>query len=395
MRRSEERILTSHTGRLFKPGSGWHGMGGSAGPVPGERLQEEVTSMVRAQLDIGVDVVSNGQVAAPDSYNVYAAIEGFETKQVELADGESFLSQQAIRWLPREMQQFPDFYTSMFERLGIPASRFRSRISVTGPLKLKTLEPLQRDLQVFKNALAETGAAEGFFCITAPAWTEEFVWNEYYPSDDDMVVALSEQMAPLYRAVVDAGVILQIDDPAISHDWEEVRRPRMTLEEYERFMMLRIEALNAALQGIPEDMVRYHVCWGSWPGMHTEDIPLKDIVKMILKVKAQAYSIEAAKSTHLHEWKVWRDRVKLPEGKILMPGVVDHTTNVVEHPEVIADRILTYASVVGKENVIAGTDCGMRGHADPNWEKYRNIVKGAQLASEQLWAAERRVVSVG
>jgi 5-methyltetrahydropteroyltriglutamate--homocysteine methyltransferase len=197
-------------------------------------------------------------------------------------------------------------------------------------------------------------------------------------------------MAANHRAAgadrqVDAGVLLQIDDPAISHDWEEVRRPQMNLAEYERFMMIRVEALNAALAGIPEEMIRYHVCWGSWPGMHTEDIPLKDIVKMILKVKAQAYSIEAAKTTHLHEWKVWRDVVKLPEGKILMPGVIDHTTNVVEHPQVIADRIITYAEVVGRENVIAATDCGMRGHADANWAKYRNIGLGAQLASEQLW----------
>ena len=146
---------------------------------------------------------------------------------------------------------------------------------VTGPLKLKTLEPLKRDLQIFKDALQETGAAEGFFCITAPAWTEEFLWNEYYASDDEMVVALSEQMAPIYKAVTDAGVLLQLDDPAISHDWEEVRRPQMSLAEYERFMMVRVEALNAALAGIPEEMIRYHVCWGSWPGMHTEDIPLE------------------------------------------------------------------------------------------------------------------------
>jgi 5-methyltetrahydropteroyltriglutamate--homocysteine methyltransferase len=386
MRRSEGRILTSHTGRLFKPGSGWRGMGGSVQPVPHEQFSDEVTNMVRAQLDIGMDVVSNGQVAAADSYNVYEAIEGFETKPVDLADGESFLSPRVIRWFPRDMHRFPDFYANMYERMGGPANRFRTRMCVTGPLKLKTLEPLKRDLEIFKDALRETGAAEGFFCITAPAWTEEFLWNEYYRSDDEMVVALSEQMAPLYKTVADAGVLLQIDDPAISHDWEEVRRPQMTLAEYETFMMVRVEALNAALEGIPEEMVRYHVCWGSWPGMHTEDIPLKDIVKMILKVKAQAYSIEAAKSTHLHEWKVWRDVVKLPDGKILMPGVVDHTTNVVEHPEVIADRIITYAGVVGKENVIAATDCGMRGHADANWEKYKNIVKGAHLASEQLWA---------
>jgi 5-methyltetrahydropteroyltriglutamate--homocysteine methyltransferase len=394
MRRSEGRILTSHTGRLFKPGSGWNGMGGSVPPVPAEQLQEAVSNMVQAQLEIGLDVVSNGQVAAEGSYNVYDVIEGFEAKPLDLAEGESFLSPRVIRWFPRDMQRFPDFYANMYERMG-RTTRFRTRMCVTGPLKLKTLEPVKRDLQIFKNALSETGAAEGFFCVTAPAWTEEFLWNEYYPSDDEMVVALSEQMAPIYKAVVDAGVLLQIDDPAISHDWEEVRRPQMSLDEYERFMMLRVEALNAALEGIPEEMIRYHVCWGSWPGMHTEDIPLKDIVKMILKVKAQAYSIEAAKTTHLHEWKVWRDVVRLPEGKILMPGVVDHTTNVVEHPEVIADRIITYAGVVGKENLIAGTDCGMRGHATANWEKYRSIVKGAALASENLWASERRVVSVG
>jgi 5-methyltetrahydropteroyltriglutamate--homocysteine methyltransferase len=394
MRRSEDRILTTHTGRLFKPGSGWNGMGGGVPPVPVEQLQEAVTAMVRAQLEIGMDVVSNGQVASPGSYNVYDAIEGFESKPVELRDGESFLSPRAIRWLPRDMERFPDFYANMFERMTGP-NRLRTRWCVTGPLKLKSLVPVQRDLQIFKTAMAEAGAVEGFFCVTAPAWTEEFLWNEYYPSDDDMVIALSEQLAPIYKAVVDAGVVLQIDDPAISHDWEEVRRPKMSLAEYERFMMIRIEALNAALAGIPEEMVRYHVCWGSWPGMHTEDIPLKDIVGMILKVKAQAYSIEAAKTTHLHEWKVWRDVVTLPEGKILMPGVVDHTTNVVEHPEVIADRLITYAEVVGRENVVAATDCGMRGHATANWEKYRNIVQGAALASEHLWASERRLVSVG
>jgi 5-methyltetrahydropteroyltriglutamate--homocysteine methyltransferase len=385
MRRSERQILTSHTGRLFKPGSGWNVAGASGPSLTADQLQQEVTAMVQAQVDIGMDVVSNGQVAGAGSYNVYDSIEGFETKPVDLADGESFISPRSIRYLSRDMLRFPDFYADMYERRGTPRNRFRTRMCVTGPFKLKSLEPLKRDLRMLQRAMREAGAAEGFFCITAPAWTEEFLWNEYYASDDDMVVALSEQMAPLYKTVTDAGVLLQIDDPAISHDWEEVRRPRMSLEEYERFMMLRVEALNAALAGCAEEMIRYHVCWGSWPGMHTEEIPLKDIVRMILRVKAQAYSIEAAKSTHLHEWKVWRDVAKLPEGKILMPGVVDHTTNVVEHPEVIADRIITYANVVGKENVIAGTDCGMRGHADANWEKYRSIVKGAQLASQQLW----------
>jgi hypothetical protein len=200
MRRSEGRILTSHTGRLFKPGSGWNGMGGSMPPVPAEQLPVEVTRMVQAQLDIGMDIVSNGQVAAAGSYNAYEAIDGFETKPVELSQGASFLSPRAIRWFPRDMERFPDFYTNMYERMGMATSRFRTRMCVTGPFKLKTLEPLKRDLQIFKDALSTAGAAEGFFCVTAPAWTEEFLWNEYYPSDDEMVVALSEQMAPIYKS---------------------------------------------------------------------------------------------------------------------------------------------------------------------------------------------------
>ena len=159
----------------------------------------------------------------------------------------------------------------------------------------------------------------------------------------------------------------------------------MSSRDYEKFIMLRVNALNVALKDIPEEMIRFHVCWGSWPGMQTDNLHLKEFVKPMLKVKAQAYSIESAKATHRHEWKVWRDVVKLPEGKILIPGVVDHTTSVVEPPEVIADQLIQFAEVVGKENVQAGTDCGMRGHATAAWEKYKNIVKGAELASRQLW----------
>ena len=360
-------------------------MGGSAELASPERITDEVAAMVRAQREIGMDIVSNGQLVATDSFNLYEAIEGFELHPVELQPGESFFSPKAIRWFFRDYEKFPDFHENMWERLGEGDQARRTRVSVTGPFKLKTLEPLKHDLQHFTAALHDTGAVEGFFCVHSPAWTEEFLWNEYYRSDDELVTALAEQMAPIYRTVVDAGVILQIDDPAMANDWEEARRPLMTLPDYEKFMMVRIEALNAALAGIPEEMVRYHVCWNSSPGMHTGDIPLKDIVNLILKVNAQCYSVEAAKSTHLHEWKVWRDLVRLPEGKILMPGVIDHTTNVVEHPEVIADRLITYANVVGKENVIAGTDCGMRGHATANWEKYKNVVRGAELASRQLW----------
>jgi 5-methyltetrahydropteroyltriglutamate--homocysteine methyltransferase len=391
MRRSDRRILASHTGKLFKPGSGYMSFLGT-GPKTPEEVKQEVRELVQAQLDIGMDVVSNGEPAGIGTAGLFGLLDGVTQEPVKRAPDESILTTRSIRWLPREMLKFQDFYLSMFERMGIGGSstadqpdRLATRPVVTGPLKLRSMEPLERDLAIFKEVLAEKGNPEAFYCMVAPAWAEEFIWNEHYASDDEMVVALSEAMAPIFKAITAAGFILQIDDPAISHDWEEVRRPQMTLPEYEKFMMLRVEALNAALEGIPEESIRYHVCWGSWPGMHTEDIPLKDIVRMILKVKAQGYSIEAAKTSHLHEWKVWRDVVKLPEGKILLPGVIDHTTNVVENPEVVADRLIAYASVVGRENVIAATDCGMRGHATANWEKYKSIVRGAELASKQLW----------
>ena len=388
MKRSTNRILTTHTGRLFKPGSGWQGMGIVGAPLTPEQLKHEMTELVKAQVDIGMDVISNGEPAGIGPFSLFGLIERFENRKVDLPAGERFPSPRQIRWISREMEQFPDFYANMFERLsmGTASAAFAMQTVVTGPLTLKTIEPFERDIRMFKEVLGEQAPdREAFYCVVAPAWLEEFVWNEYYKTDDDFVVALSGVMAPIFKTVTDNGLILQIDDPAISHDWEEVKRPPMTLKDYEKFIMLRVDALNAALAGIPEEMIRFHVCWGSWPGMHTDNLHLKAFVKPMLKVKAQAYSIESAKATHRHEWKVWRDVVKLPEGKILISGVVDHTTSVVEPPEVIADQLIQFANVVGKENVQAGTDCGMRGHATAAWEKYKNIVKGAALASRQLW----------
>jgi len=388
MKRSANRILTTHTGRLFKPGSGWQGMGIVGAPPTPEQLKRDMTELVKAQVDIGLDVISNGEPAGIGPFSLFGLIEGFETRQVDLPVGEPVPSPKVIRWISREMKQFPDFHYDMFEqtKMGDHNARSGMKTVVVGALKLKTLEPFERDIRIFKEVLkAEAPDKEAFYCVVAPAWLEEFVWNEHYRTDDDFIVALSAVMAPIFKTVTDNGLILQIDDPAISHNWEEVKRPPMSLKDYEKLIMVRVEALNAALAGIPEEMIRFHVCWGSWPGMHTDNLHLKEFVKPMLRVKAQAYSIESAKSTHRHEWKVWRDVVKLPEGKILIPGVVDHTTNVVEPPEVIADQLIQFAQLVGRESVQAGTDCGMRGHATAAWEKYRNIVKGAVLASQQLW----------
>jgi 5-methyltetrahydropteroyltriglutamate--homocysteine methyltransferase len=188
-----------------------------------------------------------------------------------------------------------------------------------------------------------------------------------------------------YKAIIEAGFVLQLDDPGLPDSWD-MFDPEPKLEDYKRHASVQIEALNHALEGLPEDRVRYHICWGSWHGPHTTDLPLKDIVDMLLSVRAGCYSVEAGNVRHEHEWKVWRD-VKLPDGKILMPGVVSHATNVVEHPEVVADRIVRYANVVGRENVIAGTDCGLGGriHSEIAWAKLGSLVEGARRATKELW----------
>jgi len=209
--------------------------------------------------------------------------------------------------------------------------------------------------------------------------------NAYYSSEEAFLEGIADALAVEYRAIVDAGFILQLDDPGLPDTWDMLD-PHPSLQEYQRYAMLRVEALNRALKGIPEERVRYHMCWGSWHGPHTTDLPLRDIVDVMLRVNAQAYSVEAGNVRHEHEYKVWSD-VKLPEGKILIPGVVSHATNVVEHPELVADRLSAYANIVGRENVIGGTDCGLGGRVHPQlaWAKLNALAEGAKLASKALW----------
>jgi 5-methyltetrahydropteroyltriglutamate--homocysteine methyltransferase len=213
--------------------------------------------------------------------------------------------------------------------------------------------------------------------------------NRYYRTQEEFLFAIADALRVEYRAITDAGFILQIDDPGMAENWDAMD-PSVTLEEYRAYARLCIEALNHALDGIPENRVRYHMCWGSWHGPHLTDIPLRDVVDLLLTIHAGAYSLEAGNVRHEHEWKVWRD-VALPPGKVLIPGVVSHATNVVEHPELVADRIVQYAQLVGRENVMAGTDCGLGGRIHPSlaWAKLQVLVEGATLASRQLWRTQR------
>ena len=252
---------------------------------------------------------------------------------------------------------------------------------------------IQRDIANFRSALDEVHVAEAFLPLAAPASVEASVPNEYYPSDEAYVYALADALREEYLQVIDAGLLLQVDDAFIPYNYDRMQLQGASMEEYRKHCELRIEAVNYALRGIPEDRIRYHICWGSWAGPHTSDVPLQAIVDLVLQVHAQAYSVEAANPRHEYEWNVWRD-VTFPEGKILIPGVVTHSTNVVEHPETVAERIQRYAGVVGRENVIAGTDCGFaqgwtmaRTHPTVQWAKLRALADGARLASERLWGA--------
>jgi len=299
-----------------------------------------------------------------------------------------------MREATRERDVFRTLYADM-DRVGtiacIPGERprppTRERVIVSGPIKTRGTAATQRQLDCFKAAIARSGVAmdEAFVPALAPGWLDHFIYNEHYRSDEEFVYALAEAMRDKYRAIVEAGFILQIDDPGIATSWDMLK-PEPSLADYRKYVTLRIEALNHALVGIQPEKVRYHWCWGSWHGAHVNDIPLENIIDIALKVKAQTYSFEAANVRHQHEIEVWKE-TKLAPGTILMPGVISHATNIVEHPELIARRLVDWASIVGRENVVGGADCGMGGRVHPEigWAKLAALAEGAALATKALW----------
>jgi 5-methyltetrahydropteroyltriglutamate--homocysteine methyltransferase len=259
-----------------------------------------------------------------------------------------------------------------------------------GPISYTGQAELRRDIENFKAALAQAGLKEGFLPVAAPSSVIPDRKNEYYRSDEELLHAIAEAMRSEYRAIVDAGLLLQLDDARLAVTYDRMVPPA-SFAQYRDWVALQVEAINHALQGIPEERVRYHVCWGSWPGPHSTDVPLKEIVDLVLKVKAGTYLIEGANPRHEHEWRVW-ESVKLPEGKVLAPGMISHATNVVEHPELVAQRIVRLAKLVGRERVLASTDCGFaqgpfhrRVHPSIMWAKLEALAEGARLASRSLF----------
>jgi 5-methyltetrahydropteroyltriglutamate--homocysteine methyltransferase len=245
-------------------------------------------------------------------------------------------------------------------------------------------DAIAADIAHFKAGLQAAGVEEGFMTSIAPGSCSR-IGNEHYKTEEEFIYACADAMREEYKAIIDAGLVLQLDDPSIAENWDQIN-PAPTVEAYRKFSMIRVEALNYAIKGLPRDRIRFHLCWGSWHGPHVTDIPMRDIVEVMLAIDAQAYSFEAGNVRHEHEWRVWQD-VKLPEGKLLIPGVVSHATNVVEHPNLVADRIVRFAKLVGRENVLAGTDCGLGGRVHPEiaWAKLKTLAEGAALATKQLF----------
>jgi 5-methyltetrahydropteroyltriglutamate--homocysteine methyltransferase len=389
MQRRRDRILTTHVGSLVRPPALRELLVAKEHHQPydeqtfAERLAQAVAEVVGQQAEAGVDIVSDGEFGKSTSWSRYITerISGFEHRPDPGTEG-------AVLLRTRERELFADFYDEYEKTQGFVGS-VRGWVC-NGPVQYTGQAFIQRDIDNFKAALEKVDVEAAFMPAVSPASILPDARNEHYPSDEALIFAIADAITQEYRAIIDAGFLLQVDDAYIPTMYETIT-VRGTPADYRRWAELRVEAINRALDGIPPERVRYHVCWGSWNAPHVGDVPLRQIVDLILRVNAHAYAIEAANPRHEHEWRVWQT-VELPEGKVLIPGVISHATNVVEHPELVAERITRFAEVVGRERVMAGTDCGFaqgplvaRVHPSIQWAKLQALAEGARLASQALW----------
>ncbi len=386
MERSENRILTTHVGSLIRPPELRSFIAArNKGAAYDEAaynacLTGAVKDVVRRQREAGLDIPSDGEFGKAISWSQYALtrLSGFERRPLS---GKNPFDAGADR------ARFAAFYAEM-DAKDPPNTAMESICA--GPIRYTGQAELKQDIDNFKAALKGVPAADAFLPVAAVSSVIPDRKNEFYKTEEECTLAIAEAMRTEYKMITDSGLLAQLDDARAAVTWDRMS-PSKPFGDYLKWLDRQVEIINHSLEGVPEDRVRYHVCWGSWPGPHTSDVPLRDIVHAVLKIKAQAFVIEGANPRHEHEWKVWKD-VKLPSGKILIPGVISHATNIVEHPELIADRIERYAGIVGRGNVIAGTDCGFaqgpllqRVHPSVMWAKFEALAEGAALASKNLW----------
>lgn len=386
MTKSTDRILTTHVGSLPRPESvkdylRAEAAGKNPDPIAHrETLKKEVAAVVKQQADVGLDIPSDGEFGKGISWSQYVIerLSGFERRPFK--PGENAWRAGADR------EKFAAFYDEMDAAAGMATTMDSvcvGAISYTGQ------DALQRDIDNMKQAIAAAGLKEGFLPVASPTSVIPDRKDEFYGNEDDILMAIAEAMRTEYKMIVDAGLNVQLDDARFAVTWDRMQPTDM--KTYGKWLDRQVEVINHALQDVPEDKVRYHVCWGSWNGPHTTDVPLTDIIDKVYAIKAGTYVMEGANPRHEHEWKVWGEK-KLPNNRSLATGVISHATNIVEHPELVAERITRIAKLIGRENVLAGTDCGFaqgpyyrRVHPTIMWAKFEALVEGAKIASKELW----------
>jgi 5-methyltetrahydropteroyltriglutamate--homocysteine methyltransferase len=390
MRRSTDRILTTHVGALPAPLDVW-----ARPDVADDRLRDAVAEVCAKQREVGVDFINEGELSKGGHWVEYlpTRLGGYEP-----AEGGAYT---ALLLSSKDWIDFNDFYMAvlqngtLFEQSGATQHVPEGAEQTTPTDDWVAAEPihftekghrlLDREIAVMQAALGDTPASDVFLTSTAPLSIEPGRERGIYASDEEHVYAIAEAMRVEYEAIAAAGFQLQVDDAWLGALWDRIGIP-MGMDGYRKYCEMRVEALNHALRNIPEEQIRYHLCWGSWHGPHSADLPLPDVVDIMLRIKAQMFLIEAANVRHEHETELWAT-TKLPDGKILAPGVVTHSTPLIEHPQLVANRIERFAKLVGRENVIASTDCGLglRLHPQLAWAKMTSLVEGAKLASANLW----------
>jgi 5-methyltetrahydropteroyltriglutamate--homocysteine methyltransferase len=382
VKRSEDRILTTHVGSLVRPADLLQRAAAAADSADTrathlDALAQATAEVVARQARAGIDIVNDGEFGKSSWANyVLDRMTGFEPRPDTLYE--------AV-WLGRDRHRFREFMQAEFPRgaVGSPGH------ACVGPIRYKGHDNVRRNIHDLQAAVAAAPVVEGFLTAVAPASTGYDAANEHYTNEREYVFAIAEALREEYQEIYKSGLVLQVDDAVLANMYDELTQLQPT--RYREWAELRVDALNHALRDIPEDRVRYHVCFGSWHVPHVADAPLEAVVDLVLRVRAGAYLIEAANVRHEHEWRVWQT-VKLPPGKILIPGVITHHTTTVEHPRLVADRIVRFAGLVGRENVIAGTDCGFaqsehiqRVHPQVMWAKLESLAEGARLATQDLW----------
>jgi 5-methyltetrahydropteroyltriglutamate--homocysteine methyltransferase len=393
MKQSFAGILTTHVGSLPRPADLMELYRAQAPLEEVEgRLASAVTEVVRQQIEAGIDLVNDGEFGKPMSEDVdygawatyvYQRLSGFEMRDLP----KDFNLLNSFMGGSKDRRDFAEYYASPEAYAGPSSRPLRFPVN-TGPIHYTGQPVLERDIKNLKLALQTAGKGAEDAFLSAVVTGVSVTPSEYYHSAEEQAAAVAEAMREEYKAITRAGINLQLDDPIIVNMYEWRHSMSGDIATFRKWAESHIELVNHALSGIPEDKVRYHICWGSWKGPHSSDLPLRHVVDLLLKVRASQYSVEAANPQHEHEWKVWKE-VHLPEHKAVIPGVVSHKTNVLEHPEAVADRITRYAEAIGRERVIAGTDCGMGGRIHPliAWAKLRALSLGAGEASKRLWPA--------